>query len=200
MPHIPHTRGLPQPPPHPCEPKRKAPISAGAYSFDLSSISTPAKKARTTISGPSALFTPLRQSTAPVAPPSSRPKVKTPHVPLSRAPPAPPAPPIATPLKQTKPLGALPSPFTLDRTPARSIKTPDANHRPLQSILDDASPFVARTSKAAPALRDGEKLTRIGELATGKVDALPKDRVKREDEGVGVSPRKPRAIKWNGKG
>ena len=193
MPPPPHHWGIPPPPPHPGDGKRKAPISAGAFAFDLSKIGTPQKKPRTVISAPNELQTPSRQSVTPSPRP---PKTSnTPQRKLSVAPVAEHATSAVTPLKQAKPLGALPSPFI---TPARARTTPDLKHRPLQSIMDDASPFVSRPRTSA--LKEGEKLVKLGELSAGKVDASPRERLKREDEGVGVSPRKPKAIKWNGKG
>jgi len=197
MPPPPYHQGIPPPPSHPGDTKRKAPISAGAFAFDLSKVGTPQKKPRTVISGSNELQTPSRQSKTPASRSATTARTPQPKIPAAAL--SAHALPAVTPLKQVKPLGTLRSPFVA-ATPSRAQTTQDVKHKPLQSILDDTSPFVSRPYKPSAAPKEGEKLVRLGDLTAGKIDDAPRERAKREDEGVGVSPRKPRAIKWNGKG
>lgn len=168
-----------------------APISAGAFAFNISG-GTP-KRVKPNHS---------KNTVTPLCPPSSTPSKETSWTPLCHDVPVPQeghtpksGPSLITPKKTYRALDALPSPFTITPKSAHKDKS---SHKPLHSLLDESSPF--RPKFQPVSITQGDKLVRLGQITAGKLEEIPRERIKMEDEGVGVSPRKQRGMKWNGKG
>ena len=171
-------------------PKRAAaPISAGAFALTLGGGTPKRAKVDRSAQGATPLrppsFTPGRTNIKSPLPPLNLERPQTPQVGSS----------LITPKKTYRPLDAFPSPFSI--TP-KSANTGTSQHRPLQSLLDESSPFRPKQESTSSA--HGDKLVRLGDLARGKIEQIPRERIKREDEGIGVSPRKVKGAKWSGKG
>lgn len=164
-----------------------APISAGAFAFSLGG-ETP-KRAKP---NPAKLATtPLR---TPYITPSKEIK-RTSHPQSRLIDDSAPGTSLVTPKKTLQTLDSLPPPLNI--TPQSALKNRNT-HKPLHSLLDVSSPFRPKCESTSES--KGEKLIRLGEITRGRVEEIPRERVKREDEGIGVSPRKPKGMKWSGKG
>jgi hypothetical protein len=100
------------------------------------------------------------------------------------------------------------SPFDLG-SPFPSKRQKKA-HVPLNQLLDESSPFRPMGKSLGGYDGDGDKvdvkpdvsMRGISELPQGlTVDDLKKSSVRRDDEGLGVSPRRAKGgkVKWSGK-
>ena len=210
---MPPTPGLPPPP---AQSKRHppTPITAGAFSFSLGPTSTPAKKFKTSSNASSSALHPPAGS--PLRTASRASEYQTPnHDAVLNIVGTIPRPNVtsATPKKSLfQTLDSLPSPLAFRRRvdDDRPISSPGAgssqqnkgSHRRLNDILDEASPF--RPSATTVKIEGDGKRVRIGELPAqnmaGDVNRKRQIELKEEDEGVGVSPRKGKGIRWTGRG
>lgn len=162
-------------------PKRPSatPITAGAFSFSIGATPAPQKRQRISNDSPG----------------PSRPRLPTPRQTPKKTDVLEKDVFVATPQRPMTSLAALHSPLGRVTPVDKTVV-----HKRLTSVLEKGSPFKLSSSKSPPVHDDKGRRIRLGEIPKTPTDDWPAEKIKREDEGIGVSPRKPRPPKWAGKG
>jgi hypothetical protein len=162
-----------------------APISASAFSFHVTPARAPARQLRP-LSTPTAFASPSSkalETNTPMAPPSQR-KVKVE---------------VSDYTTSLHTLDSLPSPlFFRPRTPPGLSKPTKRLHE----LVDNSSPFPLRgRADCGKPTTDGKRLGAIPawEDVAGQPIGRKKD-IQLVEEGVGVSPRRHKGLKYTGKG